>query len=88
MGTALRTSDLPIEIVRDPDIMSGEPVVSGTRVPAATVVAYLRAGSSDREIFEDYPTLQPGSVDAVRRWAEQTYGLDWLDAAHAPSLGR
>ena len=66
------------EVVCDPDVMSGDPVVSGTRVPAATVVAYLRAGHSDRDIHDDYPTLQTGAVDAVRRWAERTYGEGWL----------
>lgn len=88
MGAALKRSATVIEVVRDPEVMSGEPVVAGTRVPAETVLAYLRAGSSDREIFEDYPTLQPGSVGAVRQWAEQTYGPDWLNSTHAPNLGR
>lgn len=88
MGAALRKADLTVEVVSDPEVMSGDPVVSGTRVPAETVVAYLRAGHSDRDIFEDYPTLQPGAIDAVRRWAERTYGAEWLDPVHAPALGR
>jgi uncharacterized protein (DUF433 family) len=75
-------------VASDPEVMSGEPVISGTRVPAETVVAYLRAGSTDREIYQDYPTLPPGSIDAVRKWAEETYGPNWLDPVHAPSLGR
>ncbi len=88
MGTALRKADLKVEIVSDPNVMSGDPVVAGTRVPAETVVAYLRAGHSEQDIYEDYPTLQPGSIDAVRRWAERTYGPAWLDAVNAPRMGR
>ena len=45
------------EIVCDPTVMSGDPAVKGTRVPAETIIAYLRAGHSPREIFEDYPSL-------------------------------
>jgi uncharacterized protein (DUF433 family) len=65
------------EIVSDPSVMSGEPVVRGTRVPAETIVAYLRAGRTAAEIFADYPTLPIDAIDAVARWAEQTLGADW-----------
>ena len=66
------------EVVRDPTVMSGDPVVRGTRVPAETIVAYLRAGYSAQEIFADYPSLPVDGIDAVIRWAEATYGVDWL----------
>jgi uncharacterized protein (DUF433 family) len=51
-------------------VMSGMPCVSGTRVLAETIVAYLREGANDSEILEDYPYLPSDGVDAVRRWAE------------------
>ena len=51
------------EIVCDPTVMSGDPVVKGTRVPAETIIAYLRAGHSPREIFEDYPSLPTDGID-------------------------
>ena len=56
------------EVISDPSVMGGEPVVRGTRVPAATIAAYLAAGRSDREIFEDYPSLPVDGIAAVRRW--------------------
>lgn len=68
---------VPAEVVCDPSVMSGEPVVRGTRVPAETIVAYLRAGRSNVEIFEDYPTLPIDGIDAVIRWAEETFGPNW-----------
>jgi uncharacterized protein (DUF433 family) len=58
------------EVVSDPSVMSGEPVVRGTRVPAQTIVAYLRGGYDARKIFEDYPSLPVDGIDAVVRWAE------------------
>ena len=70
-----------------PVCMSGEPVVRGTRVPAETIVAYLRAGRSNLEIFEDYPTLPIDGIDAVIRWAELNIGPDWKTSlALEPSL--
>jgi uncharacterized protein (DUF433 family) len=57
------------EVISDPTVMGGEPVVRETRVPAATIMAYLAAGRTDREVFEDYPSLPIGGVEAVRRWS-------------------
>ena len=75
------------EVVSDRAVMSGEPVVRGTRVPAETIVAYLRAGRSNLEIFEDYPTLPIDGIDAVIRWAELNIGPDWKTSlALEPSL--
>jgi uncharacterized protein (DUF433 family) len=68
---------IPAEIVSDDSVMDGVPVVRGTRIPAKTIMAYLRAGHSHREIFEDYPTLPVDGIEAVIRWAEATYGPDW-----------
>jgi uncharacterized protein (DUF433 family) len=71
------------EVVRDPSVMSGEPVVRGTRVLAMTIVAYLRAGHTSREIFEDYPTLPVDGIEAVVAWADEEIGPDWRSTASA-----
>ena len=68
---------VPAQIVEDLTVMSGEPVVRGTRIPGETILAYLREGSTNREIFEDYPTLPIDGIDVVIRWAEARYGPDW-----------
>lgn len=73
------------EVVRDPTVMSGDPVVRGTRVPAETILAYLRAGYPAQEIFADYPSLPIDGIDAVIRWAEATYGADWRALERAAS---
>lgn len=77
MNAPVKRPTQPSEIVRDPSVMSGEPVVRGTRIPAMTIIAYLRAGHSHREIFEDYPTLPVDGIDAVVAWAEAELGPDW-----------
>ncbi|WP_049766164.1 DUF433 domain-containing protein [Rhodopseudomonas palustris] len=77
MSVLRQTPPTTAEVTRDPSIMSGEPVIKGTRVPAETIVAYLRGGHSAQEIFEDYPSLPVDGIDAVIRWAEATYGPGW-----------
>jgi uncharacterized protein (DUF433 family) len=61
---------IPAEITSNPDILGGEPCVSGTRVPAMTIVAELREGASDLDIFDGYPSLPFDGIDAVREWAK------------------
>lgn len=73
MERPARDPDDPIvrwanEFLEDPPGGDG-PFVGGTRIPAATILAYVRAGYPDAEIHADYPTLPIGGVDAVRRWA-------------------
>jgi uncharacterized protein (DUF433 family) len=59
----------PVQIVSNPEIMGGMPCVDGTRVPADTILTYLKSGSSAEAIFHDYPSLPKGAVKAVKRWA-------------------
>jgi len=65
------------EVVVDPTVMSGEPVVRGTRILARTILNYLRSGHRAEEIFKDYPSLPVDGIEAVERWAQTTYGPDW-----------
>ena len=72
---------IPAEVVSDPEVMSGEPVVRGTRVQALTVLADLREGRTRVEIFKDYPSLPIDGIDAVTSWAEANFGRQWRTAA-------
>jgi uncharacterized protein (DUF433 family) len=80
MGALKGETAIRSEVTSDPTVMSGDPVVRGTRVPAETIVAYLRAGRSPQDIFNDYPSLPIDGIDAVIRWVEATYGADWRSA--------
>jgi uncharacterized protein (DUF433 family) len=61
---------LPAKITRKPEIMGGWPCLDGTRIPAMTIVAEIRAGTHRDEFFEHYPSLPPDGIEAVRHWAE------------------
>lgn len=42
-------------IVRDPEILGGEPVFSGTRVPFQAMLDYLEGGETLGEFLEQFP---------------------------------
>ena len=71
MATLLNANwdNAPVEVTSDPEIMGGMPCVAGTRVPAETILAYLKEGAEVFEIVSDYPYLPLGAVPAVERWA-------------------
>ena len=56
-------------VVSDPDIMGGEPVFRGTRVPAHMIAAQLGQGSTDKELLEAYPRLTPEMIDLAPVYA-------------------
>ena len=75
--TPLSGSSLGEQVVEDIDILDGTPVIAGSRIPAATILAYLRDGHPRPEIERDYPTLPDGSIEAVEAWAERRFGPHW-----------
>jgi uncharacterized protein (DUF433 family) len=41
----------------DPEIMSGEPVFAGTRVPVRNLLDYLEGGQTLEQFREDFPSV-------------------------------
>jgi len=60
-------------IVRNPQIMSGEPVFRGTRVPFKSLIDYLEHGRSLGEFLEDFPSVS--REDAVAALEEARSSL-------------
>jgi len=56
-------------IVRDPQIVGGDPVLKGTRVTLKTVLASLAEGATTAEILADFPTLSEEDVRAAIAFA-------------------
>ena len=50
-------------IVSDPEIMAGEPVFAGTRIPLAHISGLIAKGVPLAEIVEDYPALSRADLD-------------------------
>ena len=49
----------------DPDIMSGAPVFTGTRVPLQTLFDYLEGEEGLNEFLEDFPHLQTPALQVL-----------------------
>jgi uncharacterized protein (DUF433 family) len=44
-------------IIKDPEILGGEPVFRGTRVPFKILTEYLEGGDTLDQFLEQYPTV-------------------------------
>jgi uncharacterized protein (DUF433 family) len=57
-------------VVMDPEILSGTPVIRGTRVPAYDVAASVAAGISMDRILSSYPSLNREQVELATLFAQ------------------
>lgn len=49
-------------VSKDPNVVSGELVFAGTRVPVKNLVDYLAAGDSLEEFLDDFPGVSRGQA--------------------------
>jgi uncharacterized protein (DUF433 family) len=58
-------------IIRDPDILGGEPLFRGTRVPFKVLTDYLEGGDTVDQLLEQYPSvtreLPIAAIEEARR---------------------
>ena len=74
MAAPKRTAAVRTEVVSDPTVMSGEPVVRGTRITVQTVLEFLAAGDSIEDVLEEYPRLTRADVQACLDYASRLMG--------------
>jgi uncharacterized protein (DUF433 family) len=58
----------------DPEILSGKPVVKGTRLSVEFILSLFAAGWTERQILENYPTLTREALRAVFAFAAECIG--------------
>jgi uncharacterized protein (DUF433 family) len=49
-------------IVQDPEILGGEPVFAGTRVPVKSLFDHLEAGDSIEDFLDGFPSVKREQV--------------------------
>ncbi|MBL7159809.1 DUF433 domain-containing protein [Candidatus Microgenomates bacterium] len=59
-------------IIIDPKIMTGKPVVAGTRIPVELILKKLAQNMNVKEILRDYPRLTKEDIKAVLFYATET----------------
>jgi uncharacterized protein (DUF433 family) len=63
------TTELAELISSDPDVMHGQAVIRGTRIPVSVLLDCLAGGMSEEAIRVQYPTLPDGAVHASIAYA-------------------
>lgn len=62
-----------------PDIQSGEPVFTGTRVPVKNLFDYLKGGDSIDEFLAGFPSVSREQVVELLSLAEYTFTFSNAD---------
>jgi len=58
------------QVTSDPEILSGTPVIKGTRVPVYDVAASVAAGIPTERILSSYPSLNREQVELAALYVE------------------
>ncbi|HUQ32101.1 MAG TPA: DUF433 domain-containing protein [Pyrinomonadaceae bacterium] len=66
-------------ITSSPDVMGGTPVFAGTRVPAQTLLDYLKTGETIDDFLDGFPTVAREQVTAFLERAEESIDAFALD---------
>jgi uncharacterized protein (DUF433 family) len=67
---AQREESLLDRITTNPGILSGKPIIRGTRMPVWVVIEMIEFGQTNEEIIEDFPFLTSEDVEAVHLFME------------------
>jgi len=63
--------ELSNRIVIDPEVLSGKPVIKGTRIPVYLIIELVANGITEEEILRQYPTLKKGDIKAALLYASK-----------------
>lgn len=56
-------------IVADPEVLAGKPVIRGTRIPVDLILKKLAENIPTDEILKDYPRLTKGHIQEILKYA-------------------
>ena len=76
---------LGYRITIDPKVMTGKPVIRGTRIPVELIVRMLAQGIPEEEILQEYPRLQPEDIRAALTYAAQVLAHEDVFPLAAPA---
>jgi len=67
----------------DEQVLGGQPVFKGTRVPIETLFDHLEAGFSLNTFLEDFPSVTKEQAVALLDWANKLFNTKNLDQLYA-----
>jgi uncharacterized protein (DUF433 family) len=62
----------------DPAVMTGKPVIRGSRVPVELVIRLLGQGVSEEDILREHPRLQSEDIRAALTYAAEVLSHEEL----------
>ncbi|MBI5194423.1 MAG: DUF433 domain-containing protein [Nitrospirae bacterium] len=61
------------EIISNPGILNGKPVVKGTRISVALILQCIASGMTTEDILNAYPTLTREGIEAALDFAARQF---------------
>jgi uncharacterized protein (DUF433 family) len=58
-------------IILDPEILTGKPIIKGSRIAVEFVIDLLAQGWTDQQILDNYPGLTEGDIRACLAYASE-----------------
>lgn len=55
-------------IVSNPDICNGKPILKGTRITVQTIMSFILAGDTDEDVLEGYPRLTKDDIKICKEF--------------------
>ncbi len=68
----MKAEKLLERITLDPDVMTGKPVIKGTRLTVQFILGLLAHGASEKEILEEYNGLSGEDIRACLLFATES----------------
>lgn len=67
----IKFSYLEGRITIDPNLCNGKPTIRGKRITVQTIVEFLSAGETEKEILNQYPSLEKQDIHACLVFASK-----------------
>ena len=65
-------------IAIDPEIMTGKPVIKGTRITVEQILRRVQQGNTVDDIIKAYPHLTKGDIRAAIEYAAELVGAETM----------
>lgn len=59
------------QIISDPKILSGKPIIAGTRISVELILDRIASGMNEKEILQDYPHLTSKQIQTAVEYAKK-----------------
>ena len=74
-------------ITIDPEIMSGAPVFTGTRVPVQSLFWHLEKGISIEDFMDDFPSVRLEQIQALLELAGRAFSQKNMGQFYEAAVG-